>query len=144
MPEPVLSDDLPDWIRDHLERYLRTAGEDGHVWRGVPPLLLTTVGRRSGRPRTTPLIYGRTDDAGYVVVASKGGAPEHPAWFGNLMANDDASIQVKAERADVRARVAEGEERAELWRRMVELWPDYERYAEATERRIPVVVLDPV
>lgn len=145
MPQPVLSDGLPDWIRDHLERYPATDGEDGHVWRGVPTLLLTTVGRKTGKPRTTPLIYGRTDDGAYVVIASKGGAPADPVWYANLRENDDVSIQVKAERMDVRPRVAEGQERETLWRRMAAIWPDYDAYAaKAQDRKIPVVVLEPV
>lgn len=85
------------WVREHLERYLQTDGEDGHIWRGVPTLLLTTTGRKSGEPHTTPLIYG--EDAGrYVVVASRGGAPSHPQWHRNLDANPYVGLQVAAQK----------------------------------------------
>jgi deazaflavin-dependent oxidoreductase (nitroreductase family) len=134
------------WVREHIDQYVATGGTEGHLWNGVPTLLLTTTGRRSGTRRRTALIYGRTGDdpgAGYVVVASKGGAPEHPAWFLNLEASPDAEIQVGADVLPVRARVAEGEERDALWRRMAVIWPDYDEYQTRTDRQIPVVVLDP-
>ncbi|MGF1661316.1 MAG: nitroreductase family deazaflavin-dependent oxidoreductase [Kineosporiaceae bacterium] len=135
------------WVRQHIDQYVATDGAEGHLWNGVPTLLLTTTGRRSGTRRRTALIYGRTSDdpdAGHVIVASKGGAPEHPAWFRNLEASPDAEIQVGPDVTAVRARVADGEERESLWRRMAEIWPDYDRYQTRTERQIPVVVLDAV
>ena len=126
---------------EHVRVYRETRGERGYHWRGATALLLTTRGRRSGEPRTTPLIY-RDDDDRFVIVASKGGAPEHPGWYENLLADRDATIQVRAEEIPVRVRDAEGDERERLWRRMVEVWPDYEAYQRRTDRRIPVVVLE--
>lgn len=126
---------------EHVRVYRETGGERGYVWRkGTTILLLTTTGRTSGEPRTTPLIH-RVDDGRWVIVASKGGTPEHPAWFLNLEADPDATIQVQGEEIPVRASVAEGEERERLWRLMAEVWPDYDAYQERTERQIPVVVL---
>ena len=126
---------------EHVRVYRETGGERGHHWRGTTVLLLTTRGRRSGEPRTTPLIF-RDDGDRFVIVASKGGAPEHPGWYENLVADRDATIQVGAEEIAVRARDAQGEERGRLWRRMAEVWPDYESYQRRTDREIPVVVLE--
>lgn len=126
--------------QEHVEAYQATDGERGYHWRGTEILLLTTTGNRSGRPHTTPLIH-RTDGDDFVIVASKGGAPEDPAWFKNMQADENAEIQVKADHIPVRMTIAEGEERARLWDRMVEVWPDYEEYAKKTDREIPVVVL---
>ena len=138
-----INPNLPDWIRDHLERYIATDGADGHIWRGVPTLLLTTRGRKSGRWLTLPLIYGRDDDR-YVIVASKGGHLDHPAWYKNLEADPEVRLQVAADKFDARARNAEGEERRRLWSLMTDIWPQYDEYQEATDREIPVVVLEPV
>jgi deazaflavin-dependent oxidoreductase (nitroreductase family) len=106
-----------------------------------PTLLLTTAGRKTGEPLTLPLIYGRAAEA-YVVIASKGGAPAHPAWYLNLEAQPVVDVQVKAERFRARARTATGAERAELWQMMVGVYHPYEKYQAATAREIPVVVLD--
>jgi deazaflavin-dependent oxidoreductase (nitroreductase family) len=125
---------------EHVRVYRETAGERGYHWRGTTILLLTTEGRRSGESRTTPLIH-RTDGDRWVVVASKGGAPENPSWFENLKANPDAAIQVKDENVPVRAKAAEGEERGRLWSLMAEVWPPYDEYQAKTDREIPVVVL---
>ncbi len=126
---------------EHVRVYRETDGERGYHWRGTTILLLTTKGRTSGESRTTPLIH-RTDGERWVIVASKGGAPAHPSWFENLIANpDDISIQVKGEVIPVHASVAEGEERGRLWALMTEVWPAYDEYRERTEREIPVVVL---
>jgi len=128
----------------HTRRYRETGGKVGHDWkRGAPTLILTTTGRRSGQPRDTPLIYGR-DGERYVVIASQGGAPAHPGWYHNLEADPDAEIQVWDEAIPVRARTADGDERERLWRLMNDIWPDYDAYQTRTERRIPVVVLEPV
>ncbi len=127
--------------QEHVERYRATDGAEGHDWNGTSVLLLTTTGRKSGEKRTTPLIYGRSGDD-YLIVASKGGADEPPAWYLNLQANpDDVEIQVKADRFKVRHRVAEGSERERLWKLMNEVWPDYDAYQTKTDRQIPVVVL---
>jgi deazaflavin-dependent oxidoreductase (nitroreductase family) len=124
---------------EHVRVYRETAGERGYHWRGTTILLLTTEGRSSGEPRTTPLIH-RPDGDRWVVVASKGGSPANPSWYENLKANPDASIQVQAEEVPVRATTAEGEERARLWSAMAEVWPAYDDYQAKTEREIPVVV----
>ena len=128
--------------QEHVQRYRETGGEVGHDWRGAPTLLLTTKGRRSGEERTTPLIYQPWDGA-YLLVASKGGAPEHPAWYLNLQADRNATVQVRADEIPVRAYDAEGEERERLWKRMTEVWPAYDDYQRRTDRQIPIVVLEP-
>ncbi len=151
MPEPRISPTLPGWIRKHLTRYLETDGEDGYLWDStvgggkgmIATLLLSTTGRKSGETLTIPLIFGENDDA-YVVIASKGGAPRHPAWYHNLMADPNVSVQVKADRFEARARIAEGEERERLWSMMNEIYPPYDEYQAMTDREIPVVVLDRV
>ena len=134
---------LADWMVEHMEKYLATNGEDGHVWRGVPTLLLTTTGRRSGRSLMLPLIYGTHGDH-YVIVASKGGHPQHPGWYVNLAAEPTVQVQVGAERFTARARTASGDERATLWDQMAGVWPPYNEYQTKTEREIPVVVLERV
>jgi len=141
MADEVLLPEV-DWVRAHAERYLATDGADGHEWNGVPTLLLTTVGKKSGARRVMPLIYGRDGDA-YVVVASKGGAPVSPGWYHNLTATPEVELQVGAERMSAVARTAGPEERARLWPRMAAIWPDYEKYQARTDREIPVVVLQP-
>lgn len=125
---------------EHVRVYRETDGERGYHWRGTTILLLTTTGRKSGERRTTPLIH-RVDGDRYVVVASKGGSPEHPDWYANLAADPNVEIQVKGERFAVEPSVAEGSERERLWKLMTEVWPDYDDYARLTDREIPVVVL---
>ena len=125
---------------DHVRVYRETGGEQGYIWRGATILLLTTTGRKSGEERTTPLIH-QVDGERWVIVASKGGAPEHPAWYLNLQANPEATIQVKDEVIPVVATTAEGEERTRLWSLMTEEWPGYDEYQSNTDREIPVVVL---
>jgi deazaflavin-dependent oxidoreductase (nitroreductase family) len=127
---------------EHVRVYRETGGERGYNWRGTTILLLTTTGRKSGEARTTPLIH-RVDGDRWVIVASKGGAPDHPAWFQNLTASPEATIEVQADTVPVTASVAEGEERARLWKEMNEVWPDYDTYQAKTDREIPVVVLTP-
>jgi deazaflavin-dependent oxidoreductase (nitroreductase family) len=126
---------------EHVDRYRATDGDEGHDWRGTETLLLTTTGRQSGAERTAPLIYGRRDDD-YMVVASKGGAPEHPHWYVNIQENPEVEVQVKDERFKARARDATPEERPELWKQMTSRWPDYDAYQEKTDREIPIVVLE--
>ena len=151
MTEPQQPQGLPDWIQDHVRRYLASDGEDGHMWdassaggSGIwPTLLLTTTGRQSGEPRLLPLIYG-TQAANHVIIASKGGFPEHPAWYGNLVAQPLVDLQVGSEKFRARARTAEGEERTRLWDAMVAVYPPYADYQARTSREIPVVVLERV
>lgn len=127
----------------HVLLYRRTGGLIGHRVPFAPPmLLLDHVGARSGRLRTAPLAYVRDGDA-FVVVASKGGHPRHPAWFHNLRANPDTTVQVGATRHAVRARVATAEERARLWPRAVAAWGPFESYQRRTRREIPLVILEP-
>jgi deazaflavin-dependent oxidoreductase (nitroreductase family) len=122
--------------------YRLTGGKVANRMGKAPIFLLTVAGRKSGKRRTTPLLYGRDGD-NYVVIASMGGAPKHPAWYHNLK-GQEAEIQVGRKRLRVRARDAEGEERERLWALMVSLYPSYGDYQKKTERRIPVVVLEPV
>ena len=142
MTEPTYTPpDLSLFGDEHVRRYEETDGEVGYLWNGATILVLTTTGRKSGEPRKFALIYdSRGDDL--VVVASKGGAPDHPGWYENLLAHPDASVQVRGERFDVRARTADGAEREELWRLMNRSWPNYDTYATRTDREIPVVVLE--
>jgi deazaflavin-dependent oxidoreductase (nitroreductase family) len=129
---------------EHVERYRETDGEVGHEWQpGVFTLLLTTTGRRSGEPFTTPLIYTREGD-GFVVIASRGGDTRHPDWYFNLEADPEVEVQVGAEVFAARASTVDDPERRErLWRQMAEVWPDYDEYARKTDRDIPVVALTP-
>jgi deazaflavin-dependent oxidoreductase (nitroreductase family) len=127
--------------QEHVRRYRETDGAEGHDWQGVSCLILTTKGRRSGEPRDAPLIYG-TDGEDLLIVASKGGAPEPPAWYLNLEAEPDVEAQVLADRFRARARTATPEERPRLWAKMAEIWPQYESYQRKTAREIPVVVLE--
>jgi deazaflavin-dependent oxidoreductase (nitroreductase family) len=129
---------------EHVRRYRETGGKVGHLWRNDSTiLLLTTTGRATGEKRTVPLIYA-ADGSRYVIVASKGGAPDHPGWYKNLAKNPEVELQVKDEVFRARARTASGEERARLWRKANEVWPPYDDYAKKTPREIPVVVLERV
>jgi deazaflavin-dependent oxidoreductase (nitroreductase family) len=152
MTEAKLAPNLPDWMVEHANRYIASGGTDGHIYKRTvpgrgeitaPALLLTTIGRKSGDKFIFPLFYG-TDGDSYIVVASKGGAPQHPGWYRNLLANPDVEVQVGTKKLKARARTATGDERARLWKKALEFWPPYADYALKTEREIPVVVLDPV
>jgi deazaflavin-dependent oxidoreductase (nitroreductase family) len=131
------------WVAQHIRGYVESEGENGHHWRGVNTLLLTTRGRKSGKLRRTALIYGREGDD-YVVVASKGGAQKHPEWYLNLTANPDVEVQVGGAKFSARARTVTFEEKPGLWRLMTSDWPDYDNYQKRTTREIPVVVLEPL
>ena len=127
---------------EHVRRYQETDGEVGHVWKeGSTILLLTTTGRKTGEHRTTPLIYG-LEGGNPVIVASKGGAPEHPGWYRNLAKTPEVEVQILGDTFAARARVAEGEERERLWRVMNGIWRYYDDYQSRTDREIPVVVLE--
>lgn len=130
-----------NWKEEHLRRYLETDGRDGHIWEGVTTLLLTTTGRRSGEERTTPLIYDR-DGEHYMIVASQGGAPKHPAWYLNLSAQPEVHVQVLGDRFKARARTATAAEKPRLWEKMVAVFPPYADYQAKTQRDIPVVVIE--
>jgi deazaflavin-dependent oxidoreductase (nitroreductase family) len=140
----------PNWIERHLQSYLQTDGADGHFLdfspgggrKETPTLILKTVGRRTGEPHLTPLIYGRHGRE-IVVIGSKGGAPTHPAWYLNLTARPEVEFQVADQKYRGGWRVAEGAERDEVWDEMVELYPPYRDYQERAGRVIPVILLDP-
>jgi proline iminopeptidase len=122
MAEAKLAPNLPDWMLEHANRYLASGGTDGHMF---------------------PLFYGMDGDSCFV-VASKGGAPQHPGWYRNILANPDVEVQVGTKKMKARARTTGGEERLRLWKKALEFWPPYADYQLKTEREIPVVVLDPV
>ncbi|HEX2774734.1 MAG TPA: nitroreductase family deazaflavin-dependent oxidoreductase [Micromonosporaceae bacterium] len=131
------------WVAKHIRSYVASGGRDGHLWRGIPTLLLTTRGRRSGKLRRTALIYGRDGD-NYLVVASSGGSPGHPAWYLNLAADPRVEVQVLADTFGARARTATADERPALWRTMASIFPMYDRYQAKAGREIPLVILEPL
>jgi proline iminopeptidase len=127
----------------HVEAYLETDGAVGHDWKnGTSTLILTTKGRKSGEERQNALIYGMAGD-NPMIVASKGGNPQHPAWYLNLREDPKVQVQIRGDKFDATARNATPEERPELWKQMAEIWPDYDNYQQRTDREIPIVVLEP-
>jgi deazaflavin-dependent oxidoreductase (nitroreductase family) len=130
------------WVASHIDEYVATDGRKGRRWKGTDTLLLTTRGRKSGKLRRSALIFGREGD-GYVVVASKGGARQHPAWYLNLSDDPGVVVQVGPDVFPARARTVIGSERERLWTKMAEIWPDYDNYQKKTEREIPIVVIEP-
>ena len=128
--------------KEHTDRYQATDGAEGYNWRnGTTILLLTTTGRRSGKTYIAPLIY-RDYGGDYLLVASKGGAPEAPDWYLNLEAKPEVGVQIKGEVFTARARTATADEKPAMWQHMVEVWPDYDKYQASTDRQIPIVVLE--
>ena len=127
--------------QEHTDRYKETDGDVGHDWQGTQVLLLTTTGRKTGEERELPLIYGTNGDD-YLIVASKGGADQPPAWYLNLKADPNVVVQVKSDRFDAQAREASPEEKADLWSTMTAEWPAYDDYQSKTERDIPIIVLE--
>ena len=145
MTSSKIVDSPVGWVQDHIRAYVETNGQEGHMWRGVPTLLLTTTGRKSGELRRTALIYGRDSDD-YVIVASKGGAPSNPLWYENLVAQPKVTIQVGADVFDCVASTYEesgvaGEYRHKDWDSLVAIWPGFAEYQTKTARRIPLVRL---
>ena len=136
------------FIKKHTELY-ETDPEKAHIWDSgeaggsgpLPTLLLTTRGRKSGKPRSSPLIYQPWGE-GWVVIASKGGFPTHPLWYENLVADPECDLQIGARRVQARARLIEGEERAKVWKMMRDVYPPYDDYQKATESEIPVILLE--
>ena len=128
--------------RLHTGIYRASGGKVGGGIGKARVLLLTTTGRKSGKPRTQPLLCARSGDA-YVVIASKGGSEHDPLWYRNLQATPRAEIQIGRKTEQVQARDAEGEERERLWRALADLYPGYDKYAQKTSRTIPVVLLEP-
>lgn len=139
----------PNWIQDHIELYKKDP-EAGHMWDStvvggpgpLPCLLLTTTGRKSGKQRTLPLLYTKLDD-GFVIIASKGGAPKHPFWYLNLTADPNVEIQVAADIHSCLAEEVKDDRRDPYWQAMAKIWPDYENYQKKTDRKIPVIFLKP-
>ena len=127
--------------QEHVKEYQRTDGEVGHDWQGTITLLLTTIGRKSGQARTTPLIY-QEHDGDYLIVASNGGDDQPPAWFLNLQEDPTAHVQVWGDKFDADVRVAGDDEKPEMWSKMTATWPHYDDYQTKTARPIPVVVLE--
>ncbi|RSM77329.1 nitroreductase family deazaflavin-dependent oxidoreductase [Kibdelosporangium aridum] len=136
------TDSTWDWVAEHTRKYIASGGTEGHESNGVYTLVLATTGRRTGEPRRTCLIYGTSGDD-FVVVASKGGADEDPAWFKNLQAEPTVGVQVGTRRFTARARVASAAEREPLWTQMAGIFPLYNEYAQKTDRVIPIVLLTP-
>ena len=141
MPFPQIVDSPVSFVADHIRSYVDSNGEDGHIWRGVPTLLLTTTGRKTGTGRRTALIYGRDAD-NYVIVASKGGHPTNPLWYENLAAVSEVTVQVGSKTFQcIASTYIEDSHRQKIWDVMVAIWPGYAEYQEKTERRIPLVRL---
>ena len=136
MPDSTLFGD------EHVKQYEATGGKTGHDWNGTSILILHTRGRNSGKVRKFPLIYGR-EGKHYIIVASRGGSPENPGWYKNLLAHPDVEIQVRDAVLPVRAVTASAAEKKRLWPTMTAQWPDYDKYQAGTTRDIPVVVLHP-
>jgi proline iminopeptidase len=152
MTEAKMPDNLPQWMKDHVDRYLKSGGTDGHMYttnfpnqpqRTVPSLLLITKGRKTGNKHLFPLFYGEAGK-GYFIVASKGGAPDHPGWYKNIVVHPEVELQVGTKKLKAKARTVSGTERAKLWDQAVVWWPPYVDYQKKTAREIPVVVLDPL
>ena len=136
---------MPDFTLfgdEHVRQYEASGGKVGHDWNDTSCLILHTTGRKSGKTRKFPLIYGR-DGNDYVIVASKGGAPDHPGWYKNLLAHPEAKIQVWDKVIPVTARTGTTADKARVWRTMTAQWPDYDKYQQGTSRDIPVVLLRP-
>jgi deazaflavin-dependent oxidoreductase (nitroreductase family) len=127
--------------KEHVRRYVETDGAEGHDWQGTVTLILTTTGRKSGEPRSTPLIY-QPYGKDLLVVASKGGSDQPPLWYQNIQADPEVRVQVKGDKFRARARTATPEEKPDMWRTMTAVWPDYDEYQTKTDREIPVVVLE--
>ena len=131
-----------DWVAEQVERYERTGGQEGGLHEGKPVVILTTTGRKTGRVRKTALMRVEHDGR-YAVVASMGGAPHHPVWYLNLLADPNVTLQDGPQVMTMRARTATPTERQEWWRYATAAWPPYDEYQTKTEREIPVVLFEP-
>ena len=148
MSDPMIEASTTGWIAKHREKYLAD-GESGHLWDStfaggpgpLPTLLLTTIGRKSGKESVMPLLYGEVD-GGYAIIASKGGDPKHPGWYHNLNAQDTVKVQVANDVFNAKTRVADGAEREKIWSQMEQMYPPFTDYQAKTDRQIPVVVLE--
>jgi deazaflavin-dependent oxidoreductase (nitroreductase family) len=142
MPEhKEVIDSTVDSVAKHIRRYVATGGKDGHLFHGMPTLLLTTRGRKSGKLYRTALIYGQDSDR-YLVIPSNGGSVEHPAWYLNLVENPAVEVQVNADIFSAHARIANVEEKPTLWQIMAKIFPRYNTYQKKADREIPVVILE--
>lgn len=131
-----------EWVRDQVARYESSGGTEATTLQGVPVVVVTSVGARSGKLRKNPVM--RVEDGGrYALVASKGGAPEHPSWYRNLVEHPTVDLQDGPAKASYRTRVLDGDERAEWWDRAVAVWPAYADYQQKTDREIPVFLAEP-
>jgi F420H(2)-dependent quinone reductase len=130
------------WVRDQVEEIESSGGTQGTLMRGVPVIVVTSVGSGSGKLRKNPVMRVEHNGA-YAAVASKGGAPQHPTWYRNIVEHPEVEVQDGTHKGDYTARVASGDERAQWWERAVAVWPDYADYAKKTDREIPVFVLEP-
>ena len=139
--EEAVADSPTDWVSQHIRDYVQSNGRNGHLFRGVPTLLLTTRGRRSGVRRRTALIYGEAGDS-YLVIASDGGAPKHPAWYLNLAEDPAVDVQIGAEIFPAWARIASDAEKPLLWQQMTAILPSYNTYQAKAARDIPLVILE--
>ncbi|MGH9271929.1 MAG: nitroreductase family deazaflavin-dependent oxidoreductase [Ilumatobacteraceae bacterium] len=135
------AEEFNEFNRGVIAEFRQRGGEVSGRFAGAPMILVNHVGAKSGKAYTAPLVYTRSEDS-YVVLASKGGAPEHPQWFHNLVAQPDVTVEVGTETIPVRARVAEGDERARLFRAQADQMPNFDQYATSTDREIPVVVFE--
>ena len=136
-----MADDMNDWNQQIIAEFRANGGKVGGPFEGAPMVLVDHTGARSGTVRTTPLM-ALVDGDDLVIFASKAGAPDNPDWFHNLVANPDATVEFGTERFAVRARVAEGAERDDLWTRQKTAYPQFQGYEDSTSRVIPVVVLE--
>lgn len=136
-----MSDDMNDWNQQIIAEFRENGGKVGGPFEGAPMVLVSHRGARTGTERTTPLMY-LPDGDDIVIFASKAGAPDNPDWYHNLRANPDATAEVGTETVAVRARVAEGTERDDLWERQKAAYPQFQEYENSTDRVIPVVVLE--
>ncbi len=127
---------------EHVRIYRETNGETGYIWNGAPILLMTSRGRRSGEARTIPIIFTQYGDS-WVIIASRGGSPTHPAWYLNVTEDPHVTVQVKGEVYEAKARTAPSPEREKIWAEAIKTWPSYDTYQSRTSRQIPVVVLTP-
>ena len=139
-PAAILNSIIGD---EHVKLYRETNGEQGYIWNGAPIILVTTKGRKSGEARTIPIIFTQYGDS-WVIMASRGGSPTHPAWYLNVLDDPKVTVQVKGDIYEAVARTAPEGEREKIWAEAIKVWPRYDVYQAATTRQIPVVVLDPV
>lgn len=141
--ETEVTDSPTGWVAKHIRSYVESDGETGQVFNGLPALLLTTTGRKSGQRRRTALYFGENDGR-YLLVASDGGSAGHPAWYLNLEANPEVEVQLGAEVFAARARTAGPDEKPALWKQMAEMFPRYDLYQGKAGREIPLVIVERV